>query len=542
MGTAIADALATAPLRRIQAAWVTSAVGSWVFFVALAVYAYDAGGAVAVGLAALVRMVPAGIAAPLAGLLVDRRSRRDVLVASLVGRALVLSALATAVAAGAPLALVLPLAALFTIASTAHRPAQAALLPGLVDTPRQLGACNAIWSGLDNGAFLVGSLIGGVLIATAGTGAAFAVTALLFALAALPVARIPRDPVPQHRERGAGASAAGEVLTGFRTVAADRPLRLVVGFLTAATVIEGIVDVLIVVVALELLDLASAGVGWLNACWGAGGLLGGIAALVLLGRGRLARGLAAGGTMVGLALIGIALVASPVVAGALLVVLGLGYALIEVAGLSLLQRLSSDDVLGRAFAVVESTYWFATGIGAMVAPALVALLGVRGALVAAGACLPLLVLLRSAALARLEAGAPVPERAFRALRAVPAFAPLALATVENVSRRVTEVHVDAGQVVIREGDAGDRFYVIAEGVAAIERGGAPLRDRGPGDFFGEIALLRDIPRTATVTARSDAVLFALDRDAFLLAISAHPRSSQAVREAADARLELTTPP
>jgi hypothetical protein len=245
--------------------------------------------------------------------------------------------------------------------------------------------------------------------------------------------------------------------------------------------------------------------------------------------------------MVGLALLGIAVLVSPVAAGALLVVLGVGYALIEVAGLSLLQRLSSDDVLGRAFAVVESSYWFATGVGAMLAPALVALLGVRGALVATGACLPLLVVLRSAALARLEAGMPVPERAFRALRAVPAFGPLALATVENVSRRVTEVRVDAGQVVIREGESGDRFYVIAEGVAAIECRGVPVRESGPGDFFGEIALLRDVPRTATVTALSDSVLFALDRDAFQLAISAHPRSGDAVRDTADARLELTAP-
>jgi CRP-like cAMP-binding protein len=137
---------------------------------------------------------------------------------------------------------------------------------------------------------------------------------------------------------------------------------------------------------------------------------------------------------------------------------------------------------------------------------------------------------------------PVPERAFRALRAVPAFGPLALATVENVSRRVTELHVGAGDVVIREGDSGDRLYVIAEGAAAIDRGGAHVGERGPGDFFGEIALLRDIPRTATVTALSDSVLFALDRDAFQLAISSHPRSADAVRVAADARFELAPQP
>src|SRR4051794_2856308 len=159
-----AAGLPTPSLRRLQSAWGASAVGSWTFFVALAVYAYDAGGAAAVGAAALVRMVPAGLAAPFAGVLADRRPRRDVLLGSLVVRAALLAGIAAAIAAGAPIAVVLALAALFTIVATAHKPAQAALIPTLVDTPRQLAACNALWSGIDNAAFLAGSLVGGVLV------------------------------------------------------------------------------------------------------------------------------------------------------------------------------------------------------------------------------------------------------------------------------------------------------------------------------------------------------------------------------------------
>ena len=534
---AAADAVATPDLRRLQAAWGTSAIGAWVFFIALAVYAYDIGGAVGVGLAALVRMLPAGLAAPLAGLVVDRRSRRDVLLVVLAARAVVLGAIAAAIAGGAAFAVVLALAAAFTILTTAHRPAQAALLPSLAETPRQLAAANAIWSGTDNAAFLVGSLAGGALIATAGVEWAFAVTAVLFAVAVVPMARIPRDAVPAHRSAPSGAGVTADVLSGVRAIVADDALRVVVGFLTLATVVEGAADVLVVVLALEILDAEEAAVGWLNACWGIGGLVGGAAALALLGRGRLAAGLAAGGLFVGLSLSAIAAIPLAAAAAVFLVVLGVGYALIEVAGLSLLQRLSSDEVLGRAFAVVESGYWVATGVGAMLAPLLVSLFGARGALLAVGACLPVLVALRWAALARLEAGVPVPEAPFRALRGVGIFAALPLATVEDVSRRLEEVSVEAGAVIMREGDSGDRFYVIAEGASDVDHDGHHVHTCGPGDVIGEIALLRDCPRTATVTAQTDSVLYALRRDAFLNAMGACPRWSSAVEEAAEVRLE-----
>jgi MFS family permease len=212
-----------------------------------------------------------------------------------------------------------------------------------------------------------------------------------------------------------------------------------------------------------------------------------------------------------------------------------GYALIEVAGLSLLQRLNSDEVLGRAFAVMESSYWITTGLGALLAPALVSLLGSRGALLVVGACLPVAVAARWHALRRFEAQATVPEREFKALRALSVFAPLPMASVENVARRVAKVSVGAGEVVIREGDRGDSFYVVAEGMLDVESGNG-VAAMGCGDFFGEIALLRDIPRTATVTARSDALLYSLERDAFLLAVSAHPRSTEAANSVADARL------
>jgi MFS family permease len=527
--------LATSALRRLQCSWAASALGSWTFFVALAVYAYGVGGAAGVGAAALVRMIPAGLAAPGAGVLADRHSRRDVLMAALVLRAGIVASIAGAVAISAPFGVVLVLAAAFTVVATAHRPAQAALLTGLAETPRQLGAANALWTGVDNAAFLGGSLVGGALIAVVGVAAALAATAVIFALAVIPTAAIPRDPVPEYR--AAMPRRLSALTAGLRDVAAVADVRLVVGFLTTATLIEGAVDVLIVVLAIELLDLGNAGVGWLNAAWGLGGLLGGGAALGLLGRGRLSAGIMVGGLLVGASLVVVATVLSPVLAIVMLVGLGIGYALIEAGGMALLQRATPDEVLGRVFAVVETTYWVATGVGAMLAPLVVALVGARGAVLAIGACLPLAVALRWRALSRLEEHAVVPEDEFRVLRGLSVFAPLPLATVENLARHVGVRPVHAGEVVVRRGDAADEFYAVAEGVLDVsDCGGTPPPLRA-GDFFGEIALLHECARIATVTAREEALLYALERDVFLNAISAHPRSSAAAHETATARLE-----
>ncbi len=344
--------------------------------VALAVHAYAAGGATAVGLAALVRMVPAGLAAPVLGHAGDRFSRRDVLLATALARAIVLVAAALMLHS---LPALLALAAVFTVLTTAHKPAQAALLPKLTTNP---AGANAVWSGIDNASFVVGALAAGAIVATAGAGAAFAAAAVAFALAASLLARIARDaPATDHQSR-----RSRELTAGLRAVGRDPHLRLLVGVLSASTLIEGMVDVLVVVTALKLTDLGDAGVGWLNAAWGVGGIAG--AALAL----RFTASLPAGGLLVGVPLMLLAALPAAVPAILMLTVLGAGYALVEVAGLTLLQRHAPDHLRARAFGVVESTYWLTTGAGAMLAPPLVALAGPRTALALVGAALPATVL------------------------------------------------------------------------------------------------------------------------------------------------------
>jgi MFS family permease len=535
-GRVLRDAFATPDLRRLQLAWAFTALGHWAHTVVLSVYAYNVGGAAAVGLVALARMAPAALAAPFTALVGDRRRRRDVLLAATVVRCAGRGVAAVAIVAGAPLWVVVVVTALHTMAGTAYKPAQAAFLPTLARSPAQMGAANAVWSGVDSTGFVVGALAGGWAIAALSPQAAFAATGLPLLFAAVLLARIPPDPRPAHRERLDGVHVGHELLEGLHTVRAEPRLRLLVGVLGATTLVEGAIDVLVVVIALQLLDLGNAGVGYLNSAWGVGGVIGGAAALSLLTRGRLAAGVGTGCLMIGGALALIAAWRAEVPVLVLLVVVGAGYALVEVAGLTLLQRLAADDVLARAFGVVETSYYVTTGVGSALAPLVIHLLGVERALVAVGAVLPLLALARWRALARFEAGAPIPEREFALLRGIPLFAPLPIATVENLARRLVEVQAGPGEIVVHQGEAGDRFYVIAEGAVDVVEDGVLRRTEREGEFFGEIALLRDTPRTATVRARVPTLLLALDRDEFVGGVTGHRRSVQAADVVIDARL------
>ena len=534
------DALATPELRRVQLAFGACAVSHWAFYLVISIYAYDYGGAAAVGVAALARLLPAGLAAPFAGLLVDRRSRRNLLIASAVVRAVSRLLVMATVLADGPFAVVLALAALQGVVSTVLRPAQAALLPLLARTPREVAAVNVFTSALDNVAWLIGALAGGLLVAGPGAGWAFGATAIPMALAALLLCGVPRDAVPAYRARPAGASAVSEAVRGAQQVWAEPRLRLIVGLLCVTTMVEGAVDVLVVVVAFDLLDVGEAGLGWLNAAWAVGGLLGGVLATGLLGGGRLAAGLAAGCLLAGAAVIGLATWTTVASALGLLALVGLGYTLIEVAGETLMQRLAPDDVLGRVFGVVEGTYVASAAAGSVLAPVAIAVLGLEGALVAVGACLPVLALALRAPLGRLEAGVPIPERQFGLLRGISLFAPLPLATLETLATRMEPLPVPGGELVIRQGDPGDRFFVVGDGEVELSKRDGWRALLHPGDFFGEIALLRDTPRTASAHGAGPALLFALDRDDFLGAVTGHARAAEAAEAVVTER--LTDPP
>jgi MFS family permease len=526
-----------ANLRWLELAWAAAVVGHYAFLISVSVYAYTVGGEKAVGLVFLARLIPAALVAPFAGMLGDRYPREKVLLYTNLVRAVLVLAAALSVFADADPLVVYAFSIAATIATTPFRSSQAALTPTLARSPEELTAANAVASGIDSIAIFAGPAVAGVLLAVASIGVVFTMTAALIVVSALFVLlmSVEREEGPK-RELDASTIAA-ERLAGFTTLLQNPSLRVLVLLLTALTGMFGLVQVFIVVAAIDLLDLGEGGVGYLNAAIGVGAFVGAVSALTLTGAKRLSPPFLAGLVIAGVPLVALGLWQEVTVALLVFGVMGLGHSYADVAGLTLIQRAVPDDVLARVFGVIQMLFLAAMGIGAAFAPALIALLGTDTAIVATGLLLPALVALFGVTVTRIDAAAPAPDDdELRVLTSVPIFAPLPGGSLEHLATRLVPLRLDAGTVVVREGDAGDRFYIVAEGEIQVTQDGVTISELDAGGYFGEIALLRDVPRTATVTARTNVVLYALDREDFLSAVTGHPQSAEAAETVMSARL------
>jgi MFS family permease len=524
-------ALRNGDVRRVELAWGAAIAAEWAHFVALGVYAYDAGGATGVGVAGLVRLLPAAIVAPFAASLGDRfRRERFLLAMALIGAA-ALGASGAAAFAGSQV-LVFGLAAVVGLSSTLFRPALQALLPSLARTPEELIAANGATSTIESLGTLGGPVVAGVLVSVADVGAVFVVGGVAMAVGTGLLARV-RVEGRVELVSGQGRRARRMLVAGFRAITSAPRTRLLVGLVLAQTFVRGCLNVLIVIAAFQVLDGGGAEVGYLTAAIGVGGLVGGLGAMALEGR-RLA-------VVFGLALVFwgaplVLLAPQPgfVAAVVLLAVVGAANSVEDVAVFTLLQRLVPDDVLTRVLGVVWGLAMGAVALGSIAAPGLVKALGARAAFAVVGAILPLLAILTYRRLVEIDR-AVAPAAELDLVKGVPMFAPLSIAGKERVAANLVPVSVAAGDTVIRAGEVGDRFYVVGTGALVVEAPGRRV-DAGPGDYFGEIALLWDIPRTATVTATADSVVYALERDDFLSVVTGHSAADAAGRQVAEARM------
>ncbi len=504
------------PLGRLLAAWLLLGAGSWAFTVAVAVYAFHRSGAGGVGAVTAARLLPAMFAAPFTGSLIDRGDRaRVVAVACAIQTACVGVAAALALAGGSLVAIVV-LAAVTSAVGTAPRPALQALMPALAVSPEELTHATAIWGAVDNVGFLLGGGVGGLAIAVAGVGAVVSGSAIAFGLAAMLAASLPCV-TATTADTGEVQESFAAAFAGLRALIHTPLLRAPFALFAGLVLLEGTTDVQLVVLALGKLGLGNGGPGLLYGVWGAGGLLGSALMLILVRRRGygLALGLGAFAFAAGLVLAGLDEVA---VAVAAMIPAGVGFALVETAVMALVPRLADDAVVGRVYALSELLYAGAGGVGALIAPVLINALGAGGSLAAVGIAFGLGSVVVWGSFARLDAGQEEAGRVRELLRGVRFLAPLPLPRLERLVRGARAVVVPAGSTVVRLGDPGDAFFVIENGSVEIVEYG---RRQGPGESFGEIALLRDVPRTATVRAVSDLRLWTLTRTAFIAAVSAH---------------------
>jgi hypothetical protein len=521
------EALRNPSIRRVVLAFSTFNFAEWATWIAILVYAYERGGATESGVIAFAMVAPAAVIAPLAAAAGGRLRRERMLLIAYVVQAVVMTAGAAALLANAPAPIVYAFATLASISVTLTRPAHGAILPSLARTPDELTAANVASGTVMNIAIAAAPIIAGLILAGPGAGAVFLASAAGVGLGAALVLGVRTDPDAAVDDARPGIT---DVVDGLRALVRLPDPRTVVLLLGAAAAIEGATDVLVIVVAIDLIAGGAAVVGGLSSAAGLGGVLGAAAAVALVGRSRLAGPFAFGLLLWGVpfAVLGIA---PGLVAGlALFLVAGIGRGAMDVAGRTLLQRVTPDAALAGAFGAVEAAYMGMIAVGAIVVPLLIAWLGPQAALIAVGIWLPIVVAASWRALRTADAAGVVHVRELGLLRAIPMFEPLAPPTVERLSASLEPTRATAGAWLIREGEAGDRFYVIDEGEVEVEIGGQMVRRQGPGSYFGEIALLRDVPRTASVRAVSDVVLLALERDVFLAAVAGHARS----RTAADA--------
>lgn len=527
-------------LRRAQLAFLGAWTAEWAFTVALGIVAYRDGGATALGLVGLLRMIPAAVCAPLLSPLADRGRRERVLVVVSTLRGIATGAAAVVVALAGPAAVVYALAVLSTIAATLFRPAHSALLPSLCRTGSELAGANVVRGLLDSAATLVGPLLATVLLQLTDVAVVFAVAAGASLWAAALLLRLryeapPRPPAP------ARPRLLRESAEGIRAVASDRDLALILGLAAAQSFTRGALTVLSVVVAIELLGTGEPGVGALMAAVGVGAVLGSLAASLLVGTGRLGAWFAVGVALWGLplALIGVVPEVGPALA--LIAFVGVGNALIDVAGFTLLARLAPDAVLARVFGLLESLVAVAMGMGAVAASWVVAESGPRAALVAIGLICPVLAIASWVRLRRLDGSVGAHDAEVGLLQHVPMLRMLPLPSVEQLARGLEPVAVAAGGVVFSQGDLGDRYYVIESGEVAVVGDGRVVATLGAGEGFGEIALLRRSRRTATVVARSDVRLRALTSDRFLPVVAGFTASAQEATVGVDRLLDRFAP-
>jgi MFS family permease len=532
--SALESALRNPNVRRVELAWGAAIAAEWAHFVAFGVYAYDVGGPAAVGIAGLVRLLPAAIVAPFAASLGDRFPRERFLLALMLVAFVALGASAIAFVADVE-SLVFAFAALLGFAVTLIRPALQALLPSLARTPEELIAANGATSTIESLGTLVGPLLAGLLVTSANAGVVFAAGAGAFLVGAILLLGVRVEDrislTATHAEDARKLLAAG-----FGAIARMPRVRLVVSLIVAQAFVRGCLNVLIVVAAFQVLDAGGEAVGYMTAALGVGGLIGAIGAVALGGQ-RLAVpfGIALVFWGLPIALMG-PLPELPFVL-LMLAVVGAANSVEDVAVFTLLQRLVPDRILTRVLGVVWSLAMGGVALGSIAAPALVEAVGARTAFVAVGAILPLLTLATYRKLAEIDGEAlPVPELGL--IQRVPMFQPLSVAAKERVAANLVSQSVAAGEVVIRAGERGHCFYIVGDGALEITAEG--LRTTADeGDYFGEIALLRDVPRTATVTALVDSHLYVLQRDDFLAAVTGHEAAREAGHAVVEERLSRT---
>ena len=507
----IRAALKDPDLRRLQASWMAVNAGQWAYLVTNLVVAYNAGGAAATGLLGVASFIAPTVVSPFAGVPVARWRPERVLAAATALRVLAVALTVVLIAVDGPILLLVPLVLIESGAGAIGRSLQIGLQPLLARSPAELVSANVAAGAAEGLGTFAGPALSGVLLTLVGPVGAYLAVLAVYALA---VAALAGMHVPMTKP-GIAKSVRRELVAGIRAVLRSRSSLLILSGLDIQAGVRGALLVLVVVAAIELFGMGDAGVGALNAAFGAGGVLGAIGAVALAGQSRLAPWFALALAGWGLPIVFLGLITSPAVAIGLMLIIGASNAILDVAGFTLLQRTTPNADRIAVMGLLISAAGATMAIGGFVAPILVDQLGIEGALIVTGLVLPILAVVTWPGVRNADLAVVVDTVRLNRIRADPLFAPLSMAVVEQLSDELVHVTFEAGEDLIREGEQGDRYYLIERGRVVVSQAGQRMREQGPGESVGEIALLFDVPRTASVRALEPVDALTLSRADFL---------------------------
>jgi MFS family permease len=501
---------------RLVLAHLLAVMAEWASIVAVLVYAFEQEGAAATGLASLALLAPAVIGAPITAGLTSSFRPHVVRRAALSAQVLGYGVAAGLAAAGASVVLVVAATVVAQVAVGTVRPTGAVLLPAAVRTTGELTVGTLAVSYCESASALLGPLTAAGLLALGGPEAVLGgcATALFVALLVSMIGARAGPPPAEHAWR------PGPVLSGAMATLRRRPwTRGVLAVVLARSAILGACDVLLVVLAFDEFDLDASGAGLLNALVGAGAVISAVVATLVVRRTHLAPWLNIGLAVSAAVFLLLGAVTELPVAIATLPLLGLAASLLDGLARMLLQRSADPRLLGSMFALIELVGGIGLLVGSGVAQGLVAVADIHVALHGLGVLLGLALAVTVRAVRRADAGADVPVVEMSVLHELAIFAPLPPLELEAVARSAEHVSVSEGEVVIRQGEPGARFYAVVDGAFDVVMSGEHIRTARRGSCFGEVALLADVGRTATVTARSAGELLAVPRVPFLIAVT-----------------------
>ena len=517
-------------LRRLQVAFIGFAFAEHATWLAIIFYAYERGGIAESGLLAMIQLLPATVVAPFAAYAGDRFRPERVLSCGYAAQAISMTATAIAMWAHQPVFAYIA-ATVAASCITFSRPVLSAILPAITQTPADLVAANVVTGFVEYMGMMLGPLIGGVILANSGPALVFAICGAATANSAALSLRLKLIRGMIDTSAIKTREVVGAVWAGLRALRAHAALGSLVILIAIGGVIRGLTDVLMVLFAEARLSGGGAEAGALGTGLGIGAVAGAVVAAGLIGRARIAPYLFGSALACTTAFCALGGTNALAVAIAMFILFGLAESILHVTAAVGIQRLSPDEFLARIFGVSEGLQMGAMAIGSYVISLVVRGLGLGPAMVALGIAVLVSMVWTTARFRRLGGDvAPPPADVIDRLLQDPVFEHLAIAALSRLTVSLERVSVPAGVAVISEGELGDQYYLIVDGTVDVTIAGRFVRTMAAGDSFGEIALLRGLPRTATVTTTTTVELFAVARDDFLQAVTGHPHSMAAATE------------